>query len=80
MMGPYDVISLVDVVEHIHPDEIEFFLSHVSEILTPGGLLVFHAPWDDNPLHFDHKERVEAWLELHFRKVGEFLWQRESDA
>lgn len=39
----FDVISLLDVLEHIENDE-EFLASTIEECLLPGGLVIFSVP------------------------------------
>ena len=73
----YDVVSAVDVVEHVHPDEVTSFLSGVDRLLRLGGKLVLHTsgPADTQPQHYDHSDKLAAWLQG-YERIGEFLWQK----
>ncbi len=39
----FDVVSLVDVYEHLHDYELEFTLAEVRRLLRPGGYLLVHT-------------------------------------
>lgn len=39
--GPFDVVSLIDVMHHVPPEERRAFLSAASRRVRPGGLLVY---------------------------------------
>ena len=41
--GSFDVVLLVDVYEHLHPEEIAYTLAEVRRVLRPGGILVVHT-------------------------------------
>lgn len=64
----YDLIVLVDVVEHIHPDEFDETMDGLKGSLRPGGQFFIHTNFgqqDAYPMHYDHSERFAAWLERH---------------
>lgn len=49
---PSDTVDLVvafDVVEHIPPDQVEFFLESVKNVLRPGGIFLARFPNADSP-------------------------------
>ncbi len=39
----FDVVSLLDVVEHLHPWELDRAISEVYRVLKPGGQLIVHT-------------------------------------
>ena len=41
--GSFDVIFMVDLYEHLQPQEIEEVLRKVRKILAPGGKLIIHT-------------------------------------
>lgn len=74
----YDVVSAVDVIEHVHPDEVEMFLGNVRHALKPGGLLVCHVAGqaEEQPMHYDHRDVVLPWLAEGFEQVSDSSWRR----
>lgn len=82
----YQMIVAVDVIEHIHPDEIEEFLSEVDRALLPSGLLFAHinfASGDQKlyPMHFlDTKDAVEKFLSSKFKVyIEQLIWKKKED-
>lgn len=41
--GCFDVIFMMDIVEHLYPDEVEATFSEVRRLLKPGGHIVVHT-------------------------------------
>lgn len=39
----FDVVFMLDIVEHLYPDELQQALAEVNRVLRPGGLLVIHT-------------------------------------
>lgn len=61
----YDLIVALDVIEHIHPAEIDGFLDTLDRLLKPEGALYTHnnfGEFDKYPMHYDHSQKFEAWL------------------
>jgi 2-polyprenyl-3-methyl-5-hydroxy-6-metoxy-1,4-benzoquinol methylase len=61
----YDLIVMIDVVEHIHPDEFDNTMDTLAHWLAPGGEFYIHANFGQQelyPMHYDHTERFAAWL------------------
>jgi SAM-dependent methyltransferase len=62
-IGTYDVVTLFDVLEHIH--ETQPFLAAVARHLRPGGILLlnvpalqrFHSPYDEAVGHLRRYDR-----------------------
>lgn len=45
----FDLVAMIDVLEHIAPDEAVAFLQEAMRILRPGGALFAHFPNGDSP-------------------------------
>jgi SAM-dependent methyltransferase len=75
----YDLIVAVDVLEHIHPDEIGDMLADIYNALTPGGILHCHNNWkqqDLYPMHFDHSAVWTAFVKGKFEQIGAYQWRK----
>jgi 2-polyprenyl-3-methyl-5-hydroxy-6-metoxy-1,4-benzoquinol methylase len=40
----FDVVNLIDVIEHIPSEEIDFYLGEITRILKPEGFLILTTP------------------------------------
>ncbi len=40
----FDCVTLIEVIEHLSPDEVRLLLAHLSRLLAPGGRLVITTP------------------------------------
>lgn len=61
--GPFDVVTLIDVLEHIDDDVAA--ARSVLEIMRPGGLLIASVPavpmlWGEHDVSVHHKRRYMA--------------------
>jgi methyltransferase family protein len=58
--GPFDVITMLAVLEHVSPAELERWTSACTELLVPGGLVVVTVPSPavDHILHVLMRLRV----------------------
>lgn len=55
--GQFDVVTMIEVIEHIPPDELPVFLERAVSFLRPGGRLILTVPHRNNPVsdkHFQH--------------------------
>lgn len=55
--GTFDAFTLIEVLEHIPPDEISDFLKSVSAIVSSGGIGIVTVPSDTTPVqrkHYQH--------------------------
>src|SRR5205807_5009451 len=43
LQGPFDCITLIEVLEHLDPAQVRQMLSQVSRLLGPGGRLVIRS-------------------------------------
>jgi hypothetical protein len=75
--GPYSLVVAVDVIEHIHPDELPGFLARIDTALVPGGYLCAHVsgPGEDHPQHFDAEATWNAWI-ARYENVAPTLWRK----
>ena len=67
----FDAFTLIEVVEHIPPSEIERFFNTLTQSLAPGAVGVITVPSDTMPLiekHYQHfnMRTLTAVLEPHF--------------
>lgn len=79
--GVYDRVIAIDVLEHIHPEEIERMLAGIAFALKPGGLLFAHNNWSQQegayPFHFDHSDAWAKFLDAHgFQALDAFTWRK----
>lgn len=51
---PYDVVFLIETLEHIHPNDIPQFVKNLAKCLTPNGLLVVTVPSTLLAMHDKH--------------------------
>lgn len=68
----FDLIFMLDVIEHLYPKELEETLLEVKRVLKPGGKLVIHTPnkWLIKPLYF-FSELFLPWWKKHGVHVNE---------
>lgn len=74
----FDRVVAVDVIEHIHPDEIGELLFQLHRVLKPGGALTVHNNFEVSatyPQHFDHSA---VWAEFvqQFTQLDDFTWRK----
>lgn len=68
----YDVATLIEVIEHIDPRNLDDFLASVKSIVKRGGRLIVTVPSKNIPVaekHFQHfdKEELTELLSKHFK-------------
>jgi SAM-dependent methyltransferase len=79
----FDIATLVEVLEHIPPDQVAAFLEAVATALGDGGMLILTVPHVNVPVsdkHYQHfsSELLHGLLELHFREVVFIPFDRAS--
>ena len=72
----YGVAVAIDVLEHVHPNEIRDVLAQIDRALVRGGRLVMHVTWNqvNQPQHYDHSAIVEPWLAEGYDQQSESVW------
>jgi ubiquinone/menaquinone biosynthesis C-methylase UbiE len=58
--GTADLVSLLDVVEHLAPDELDRALAEARRVLKPGGRVVIHTM--PNRTIYEVTYRLQRWL------------------
>ena len=82
-VGVYDRVIAVDVLEHIHPDEIGMMLEGLVSALKPGGILFAHNNWSKQdglyPFHYDHIDAWQAFIWRHgLKQIDDLTWQKPA--
>ena len=72
--GGYDSASLVEVLEHIPPDELPEFVACSTRLLKPGGTMIVTIPSVEKPVaakHFQHFnfDDIRDILGAHLEKI-----------
>lgn len=70
----FDGFVLVEVLEHINPEQMNSFLESIRANLNDGGFGIITTPCDNvpvNPKHYQHfnKDSIERILEKHFEII-----------
>jgi len=73
----FDVIILLEVLEHFNPNDVDVILSSLSKVLNDDGKLIITVPSDNVQLsdkHYQHfnRESFKAVIEPHF-KIEEMI-------
>ena len=58
----YDVILVMDVLEHLPADELTAVVDKLVKLKTPSTKIILHAPFgktDDHPMHIDENEHTK---------------------
>ena len=76
--GEFDAVVAVDVLEHVHPDELPAMLDVIDRVLVDGGLLNMHgtAQTQAHPMHYPNGPAVGEWLARGFERLGDSLWAK----
>jgi SAM-dependent methyltransferase len=77
---PFDAAMMVEVIEHIHPDDCLEALRNVRRCLKSGGMLIITTPStnfpNENPRHFRHftaqilTELVESAGQMRVKQIS----------
>lgn len=73
----YHSATLIEVLEHIPPDDLQNFMTSVASLLKPNGLLVVTVPSVEKPVaskHFQHFsfESIRSVIEPNFDNISVF--------
>jgi len=79
----YDAVTAIDVLEHIHPDELAATLDQMLGMMHVGGELFLHNSFDNQetyPMHFAENEEIfHQWCrDNSIARTDQFVWQRVS--
>lgn len=79
----YDVATLIEVLEHIPPDQLESFISAIAGLLNDKGHLIITVPHKNKPIqskHYQHFNSLElkGILSLYFENFIFIPFDRES--
>jgi len=56
----FDVATLIEVLEHIPPDQVEEFIEEVHSLLHPGGHLILTVPHVNKSVSEKHYQHFDA--------------------
>ncbi|MDP1613838.1 MAG: class I SAM-dependent methyltransferase [Sulfuritalea sp.] len=59
-LGGFDAAVLMEVFEHVHPDEAEAFIRGVRRLLKPQGRLHLTVPHTNKPVEYKHFRHFTA--------------------
>ena len=81
----FDVLTLIEVLEHIPPDLANAFIAALRPLVRDGGTLLVTVPHENVPVsakHFQHfsAEKLERAFELHFALEEVAFLDRRSPA
>lgn len=79
----YDVLTLIEVIEHIPPDRAEDFLRACRQMVKPGGRIILTVPHANKPLnkkHYRHFKQadLEALLASISNDVEYFYFDKKN--
>ena len=79
----FDILTLIEVLEHTPPDLVESFVIGLSTYLTDDGTLLLTVPHANKPVqskHYQHfmSDRLRASLEPHFEIQEMVYFDRDS--
>ncbi len=81
--GRFDIVTLIETLEHIPDEELSQFVAHIADRVVPGGKLLITVPTTNFPTHKKHyrhytKELLASQLSPHFEIIETSYWVRES--
>lgn len=84
-MTSYDLIVALDVIEHIHPDELPNTLDVLDDVLKKTGLLYVHNNFSTEegrfPQHHDHTQAWAQWAaQAGLHQTEELQWRRRTSS
>ena len=56
--GTYEAIFLLDVMEHVPPEDEEAALSNIVHSLTPNGVAIIGCPSLESQIHASHQSKI----------------------
>lgn len=81
LKGKYSSATLIEVLEHIEPFEIDDFIKNVASVICQNGLLIVTVPSIEKPLakkHYQHFDfvTISKILSPYFKEVKIFGFER----
>lgn len=81
----YDSCTLIEVLEHISPNALPYFIESAAQALCPGGLMVITVPSIEKRIiekHFQHFsfKSMRELIELHFDEIQIFGFEKHTFA
>jgi 2-polyprenyl-3-methyl-5-hydroxy-6-metoxy-1,4-benzoquinol methylase len=77
-LGHFDVVTSIEVIEHIPQHELDSFISSMANLQQPGGRLILTAPHSNMGLqkkHFQHFSRDSLERALcHYYTIERYLF------
>jgi hypothetical protein len=82
MTPSYNLIVMIDVVEHIHPAEFDATMDMLWAHLRQSGSFYIHAAFgrqEQYPMHYDNQAAFDAWAARRgLIRKGEYEWTQSS--
>lgn len=75
--GDFDVVTALDVVEHVPPWEMDRLCARIRRALAPGGIVVVSTPIFENPNGPDHSDNNPSVMGMHCNKQ---TWSTLADS
>lgn len=74
LSNDFEVVTLIEVLEHIPPDDVDSFLGSVGDAVAPSGRVVVTVPHENKPVqdkHFQHfsGSGLHDTLAAHFDEI-----------
>ena len=81
--GAFDVATLIEVIEHIPPYELQDFIDSVMSTIRPNGWLILTAPHTNKPVsrkHYQHfsSDSLNSLFEPYCSNLVYFPFDRKS--
>jgi SAM-dependent methyltransferase len=79
----FEVVTLIEVLEHIPPNKLSEFIESIVEILDGGGILILTVPHNNKPVqdkHYQHFSQKELFnlFERHFDNLDFIPFDKQS--
>jgi hypothetical protein len=80
-LSQYDLVVMIDVAEHIHPDEFGDTIDCIINHVAAGGVLYMHNSWDTvqglYPMHYDNSAVFAESVKYYgLRQDGKYIWRK----
>lgn len=58
--GSFDVVTCVETLEHISPQQVQLFLNNIHELLAPSGILIITVPHTNKSISTKHYQHFNS--------------------